>query len=101
MRPSYILDGSFHWYHRYGMTTPLDKTLKRALRIKGVDYIVAVSPDSLKLTLKGRRIGLELKWAELVDGEAALATALNASLGKLVANKPDKPAKKRQARKGR
>jgi hypothetical protein len=28
----------------------------------------------------GRRKGLEIRWADLVSGEAALATALNASL---------------------
>ncbi len=63
------------------MTTPLEKTLKRAVTIKGRAYVVALSPEGLKLTLKGRRNGLELQWAALVSGEAALATALNASLG--------------------
>jgi hypothetical protein len=32
------------------------------------------------LARKGRRKGLEIRWADLVSGEAALATALNASL---------------------
>jgi hypothetical protein len=35
----------------------------------------------LKLTLKGRRKGQELKWVDLISGEAALAVALNASVG--------------------
>jgi hypothetical protein len=35
----------------------------------------------LKLTLKGKRRGVELPWANLVNGEAALAVALHASLG--------------------
>jgi hypothetical protein len=67
------------------MTTPLEKTVKRELRIKGRAYIVALSPDALKLTLKGHRKGLELRWDALVSGDAALAVALNASVGKLAA----------------
>ncbi len=63
------------------MTTALDKTLKRELSIDGQTYTVALSPEGLKLTLKGRRKGLELPWKTLVSGETALATALNASLG--------------------
>ena len=62
------------------MTTRLDKTLKRELSVNGHAYIVAISPEGLKLTLKGRRKGLELHWEALVNGDAALATALNASL---------------------
>lgn len=62
--------------------TPLDKTLKRSLSIKGIEYVVTLSPDSLKLTRKGRRLGMELKWADITSGESALAVALHASLGK-------------------
>jgi hypothetical protein len=62
--------------------TPLDKPLKRALKINGRDYVIAIDPQTLKITEKGRRLGLELKWAELVSGETALAVALHASLGK-------------------
>lgn len=68
------------------MTTPLEKTLKRELRIRDRAYIVAISPLTLKLTLKGKRKGLELKWEELVSGDAALAAALNASLGNFTAD---------------
>jgi hypothetical protein len=62
--------------------TPLDKTLKRALTINGRGYVVTLAPDALKITEKGRRIGVELKWADLVSGESALAVALQASVGK-------------------
>lgn len=65
------------------MTTLLEKTLKRELSIGGRAYILAISPEGLKLTLKGRRKGLELQWDALVSGDAALAIALNASIGKL------------------
>ena len=64
------------------MTTLLDKTVKRELRIGDRSYIVAISPLTLKLTPKGKRRGLELNWESLVSGDAALAAALNASVGK-------------------
>jgi len=64
------------------MTTLLEKTLKRELRIKGRPFIVAISPEALKLTAKGKRKGLELRWDALVSGDAALAVALNASIGR-------------------
>ena len=64
------------------MATLLDKTLKREVRIGDRAYIVAISPLTLKLTPKGKRKGLELQWEALVNGDAALAVALNASVGK-------------------
>jgi hypothetical protein len=74
------------------MTTRLDKTLKRELTLEGKSYIVAVSPEGLKLTLKGKRNGQELRWSDLVSGDAALATALNASLGSFAPDAaPPKP----------
>jgi hypothetical protein len=60
--------------------TPLDKPLKRELRIGEVSYTLTLDPDGLKLTEKGRRRGVELAWRDLVSGDAALATALQASL---------------------
>ena len=60
--------------------TKLEGELKRALTIDGKDYTLTLSPLGLKLTEKGRRIGQELTWKDLISGEAALATALNASL---------------------
>jgi hypothetical protein len=61
--------------------TPLHSTLKRALTIDQRDYVLTLSPTALKLTLKGKRNGVELSWTQLVNGEAALAVALHASLG--------------------
>ena len=72
------------------MTTPLHSTLKRALTIDGRDYVVTLTDTALKLTLKGKRNGVELPWAQLVNGEAALAVALHASLGAFTA-KPEAP----------
>jgi hypothetical protein len=62
------------------MTTKLEKTLKREIEIGGEPYIVAIDPAGLKITAKGKRKGQELAWKDLVNGEAALAVALNASL---------------------
>jgi hypothetical protein len=67
------------------MTTPLHSTLKRALTIEGREYVVTLTDTALKLTLKGKRNGVELSWAQLVNGEAALAVALHASLGAFAA----------------
>jgi hypothetical protein len=67
---------------------PLQKTLKRALNIGGRDYVLAISPGGLKLVPKGKRKGLELKWEELVSGEAALAVALRASIGRSTLQMP-------------
>ena len=87
------------------MTTPLEKTLKRALTIKGHDYVLAISPGGLKLTAKGKRNGVELGWESLVSGEAALAVALQATVGKFDAQpgaSPEKvPAKKAGRRRSR
>ena len=62
--------------------TPLDKSLKRALNINGRDYVITLTPDALKITRKGHRLGVELRWLNLVSGESALAVALHASIGK-------------------
>jgi hypothetical protein len=62
--------------------TPLDKTLKRAISIKGDDYVVTLTPEALKISRKGHRLGVELKWVDLVSGETALAIALRASVGR-------------------
>jgi hypothetical protein len=68
------------------MATLLNKTLKRELRIADRSYIVTMSPLTLKLTPKGKRKGMELRWEALVNGDAALAVALNASVGGLTAD---------------
>jgi hypothetical protein len=62
--------------------TPLKNTLKRELVIDKQAFVVTLSTESLKLTAKGKRKGLEIQWRDLVSGEAALAAALNASVGK-------------------
>jgi hypothetical protein len=63
------------------MATTLDRPLKREIGIEGKPFMLTITPDGLKLVPKGRRNGIELTWKSLVSGEAALASALNASLG--------------------
>lgn len=62
------------------MTTRLDGPLKRQLTIGGADYTLTITQQGLTLALKGKRKGLDLEWHALISGDAALATALNASL---------------------
>lgn len=60
--------------------TPLDKPLRRELLIGDDLYTLTLDPEGLKLMRKGHRKGLDLRWEDLVSGDAALATALQASL---------------------
>ena len=62
------------------MATKLDKPLKREIDVGGKPYMLTITPEGLKLVPKGKRNGHELTWDALVSGEAALASALNASL---------------------
>ncbi len=61
------------------MTTKLNAPFKRELDLNGEKYTLTVTPEGFKLVLKGKRKGVELSWASIVGGEAALAAALNAS----------------------
>jgi hypothetical protein len=56
------------------MTTKLNKQLKREIEVDGKPYMVTLSPEGLKLTEKGKRLGQEHTWKELL-GVAASATA--------------------------
>ena len=62
------------------MTTKLERPLRREIDINGEPYTLTIDPAALKLTQKGKRKGVELAWKDLVSGQAALATALNASV---------------------
>lgn len=60
--------------------TPLDKPLRRELAIGDAVYTLVIDPIGLKLTEKGRRKGVELRWTDLTSGDAGLAAALQASV---------------------
>ena len=59
--------------------TKLDKPIRRELQIGEDAYTLTIDPDGLKLVLKGHRKGTELRWQDLVSGDAALAAALQAA----------------------
>ncbi|KLD66181.1 hypothetical protein [Dyella japonica] len=59
--------------------TPLDKTLRREVTIDGETYTLVLDANGLKLTPRGHRKGTELQWKDIINGDAAVATALNAS----------------------
>ena len=97
------------------MAVILEKPLKRELAVGTDPYMLTIAPDGLKLVPKGKRIGVELRWEDLVSGQAALAVALNASIERLgdrdrrpsvaaqaPAARPDsaQPRKARRARSG-
>jgi hypothetical protein len=57
------------------MATKLNKQLKREIDVDGKPYMVTLSPEGLKLTEKGKRLGQEHSWKELLGVAASAATA--------------------------
>jgi hypothetical protein len=57
------------------MATKLEKLLKREIDVDGKPYMLAISPEGLKLTEKGKRKGQELSWKGLLNGQGAQPTA--------------------------
>lgn len=62
------------------MTTRLEGPLRREVEIDGAPWTLTIDPDGMKLAPKGRRKGVELRWPDLVSGDAALAAALRGSV---------------------
>jgi hypothetical protein len=63
------------------MATKLNKQLKREIDVDGKPFMVTLSPEGLKLTEKGKRLGREHTWKALLGADAAPSAALNTSLG--------------------
>jgi hypothetical protein len=92
------------------VATVLDKELKRRITVDGDDYTVAIDSKGIRLVGKGKRTPeVDLRWRDLLSGEAAMAVALNASLStkprapaqpatEQRADRAKKPATKRQPR---
>jgi hypothetical protein len=62
------------------MTAKLDKTIKRELEIDGKVYTIAIAPDGIKVTEKGRRNGPEVSWRSIISGDATLNENLKISV---------------------
>jgi hypothetical protein len=60
--------------------TELKSAISRELTVGKAKYKLTVSPQGFKLVLKGKRNGLEIAWHDLINGDAAMAIALRASL---------------------
>ena len=60
--------------------TELKSALSRELTVGKAKYKLTVSPQGFNLVLKGKRNGLEIAWHDLINGDAAMAVALRASL---------------------
>jgi len=73
------------------MITKLDGPLRREIAIDGRPYVVTLTPTGLLLTEKGRRKGFAMEWSAFVNGEVALASALNASLAAAPAPRTPRP----------
>jgi len=48
------------------MATKLNKQLKREIDVDGKPYMITLSPEGVKLTEKGKRLGREHTWKELL-----------------------------------
>jgi hypothetical protein len=65
------------------MAVKLEKTIKRELEMDGRSYTVAISPEGIKVTEKGKRKGREISWRAIISGDAQLAEELKTSLDAL------------------
>lgn len=62
------------------MTAKLDKTIKRELELDGKLYTIAIAPEGIKITEKGRRNGPEVSWRSIISGDATLNENLKISV---------------------
>jgi len=53
------------------MATKLNKQLKREIEVDGKLYTITLSPEGVKLTEKGKRLGSEHSWKALIGGAGA------------------------------
>jgi len=62
------------------MTAKLDSLVKRELRLGKDIYTVSMSPEGVKIALKGRRKGREISGETLLSGDAELNQQLKMSV---------------------
>jgi hypothetical protein len=62
------------------MTAKLESLIKRELKLGDETYTVSMSPDGVKIALKGKRKGREISWETLLSGDAELSQQLKMSV---------------------
>ena len=62
------------------MTAKLDSLIRRELKLGRDLYTVSMSPEGVKIALKGRRKGREISWETLLSGDAELTQQLKMSV---------------------
>ena len=62
------------------MAATLDKPLKRELQLGHQTYTVTISPLGVRIVEKGRRLGQEVSWEDILTGEAKMQSDLRKSL---------------------
>jgi len=55
------------------MATKLNKQLKREIEVDGKPYMITLSPEGVKLTEKGKRLGREHTWKDLLGNDSGAA----------------------------
>jgi hypothetical protein len=65
------------------MAVKLEKSIKRELEMDGRAYTVAIGPEGIKVTEKGKRKGREISWRSIISGDAQLAEDLKMSIDAL------------------
>jgi hypothetical protein len=63
------------------MATKLNKLLKREIDVDGKPYMVTLSPAGLKLTEKGKRLGREHTWKDLLGAEGGASSPPASTFG--------------------
>ena len=62
------------------MTAKLESLIKRELKLGSETYTVSMSPEGVKIALKGRRKGRGISWETLLSGDAELTQQLKMSV---------------------
>ncbi|MEP7087199.1 MAG: hypothetical protein ABI884_07680 [Gemmatimonadota bacterium] len=62
------------------VTTRLEGQIKREIMLGKKLYTVIISPEGVKIHLKGRRKGREISWETLLSGDAELNQQLKMSV---------------------
>lgn len=62
------------------MTAKLESLVKRELKLGKDIYTVSMSPEGVKIALKGHRKGREISWETLLSGDAELNQQLKMSV---------------------